>query len=301
MAEKIISGLESIVSLNGDELLPVENGVGTYSASVDDIKEYVLDQGATTTQKGVSGIYKPVIVSINATDSEHDVDFDAGTMNFSDGSGQAFMTALTKRADATWAAGNNAGGMASGESLPASGTIHCFKLSSADGATKDFGFDTDVDATNLLADSAVVSAGLTKYERVCSLMTNSSSNFIPVNLYFDRIGGYFCGFKTPILDHDVTATTTPTNYTLSSPLGINCRVRLNMPSPSGSNSVYVYCPDDNDININSNYNQSPRYVGLNAGESEALIMTNKSSQVRVRSTGSRSIALWNLGFEDRLL
>ncbi len=42
----------------------------------------------------------------------------------------------------------------------------------------DFGFDTSVDATNLLADANVIAGGFTKYRRVGSILTDASSNII---------------------------------------------------------------------------------------------------------------------------
>lgn len=44
MADKIISDLPSIVKItSGDMLFAIENGTGTFSGSVDDVKDYVLD------------------------------------------------------------------------------------------------------------------------------------------------------------------------------------------------------------------------------------------------------------------
>ena len=42
MANKIISNLESVVEVLGDMLMPVENGIGTFSTSVDDVKDYIV-------------------------------------------------------------------------------------------------------------------------------------------------------------------------------------------------------------------------------------------------------------------
>ena len=52
--------------------------------------------------------------------------------------------------------------------LALSGTYHCFGLSSVDGTITDAGFDGDVNAANLIADSAVIAAGLTVAGRVGS-------------------------------------------------------------------------------------------------------------------------------------
>lgn len=52
---KIISDLESEVSLNGDELIPVEDGSGTFGATVNDIADYTIDQIPAATES-VAGI-----------------------------------------------------------------------------------------------------------------------------------------------------------------------------------------------------------------------------------------------------
>ena len=54
---KIISDLESEVSLNGDELIPVEDGSGTFGATVNDIADYTIDQIPAATES-VAGIAK---------------------------------------------------------------------------------------------------------------------------------------------------------------------------------------------------------------------------------------------------
>jgi len=55
---KIISDLESEVSLNGDEVIPVEDGTGTFGATVNDIADYTINQigQATESVAGIAGI-----------------------------------------------------------------------------------------------------------------------------------------------------------------------------------------------------------------------------------------------------
>ena len=131
---------------------------------------------ATTSALGGSLLPSRITISNNGSDSDHDIDFSAGTMQFSGGDGQAAVSALIKQADATWASGTNAGGMASGISLSSNTWYYCFALSNSDGDTTDFGFDTSTTASNLLADSAVSAAGLTKYKYLGAIRTDGSSN-----------------------------------------------------------------------------------------------------------------------------
>lgn len=42
MADKIISDLETLPSINGDEVVPVENAAGTFGTSINDIKDFAV-------------------------------------------------------------------------------------------------------------------------------------------------------------------------------------------------------------------------------------------------------------------
>ena len=56
--------------------------------------------------------------------------------------------------------------------------FHVYLLGNAAGTSADIGFDTSLTATNLLADAAVIAAGLTTYRRVGSVLTDGSANII---------------------------------------------------------------------------------------------------------------------------
>lgn len=134
---------------------------------------------ATDSIFGRTLLKKRIIISNNSSDSEHDIDFNPGNFEFSGLDGQAINSnIITKQIDATWTQGTNSGGLASGVSLTPDTTYHCFALSNSEGSLVDFGFDTSIVAGNLLSDSAVILAGLTKYKRVGSIITDGSSNII---------------------------------------------------------------------------------------------------------------------------
>lgn len=78
---------------------------------------FVLVQNAldaTTTTKGVSLLPKQIRISNNSTDTEHDLDFTAGNAQAINGSAIYSVGALTKKANATWVAGTNQGGLDTG-------------------------------------------------------------------------------------------------------------------------------------------------------------------------------------------
>lgn len=70
-------------------------------------------------------------------------------------------TAMNKKLDYPWAAGTNAGGMASGVVLTTTNeTIyHCFALGKIDSTATEFGFDSRSDGANLIKTTAVKNAG----------------------------------------------------------------------------------------------------------------------------------------------
>lgn len=128
-----------------------------------------------------------ITIENNAIDSDHDIDFQIGECR--DDSNQIdidFPSVITKKIDATWAAGTNQGGLAFGLSLTADTTYHCFILANDQGDV-DAGFDEEPDGATLLADAAVISAGYTHLRRVASLVTNSAGNIFP----FMQSGNHF--------------------------------------------------------------------------------------------------------------
>lgn len=119
-------------------------------------------------------------ITINGTDSDHDVDIAVGYARSSDDTVDGELTtAITKRidsgTDANWKEGTNEGGLADGLSLATSTTYYTHLLIKPDGSC-DAGFDTSATATNLLADSDVVTAGYTKYRQLGQFDTDGSSN-----------------------------------------------------------------------------------------------------------------------------
>ena len=204
--DKIISDLESVVTTTGDMLLPVENGAGTFSASIDDVKNYVLSNGATIATKGASILHKQVTCS-NGTDTDHDMDFTAGNFQFDDGTGQAILGALTKRFDATFALGTGNGGMRSGESLPTDGTVYIYMISNAGGSITDIIGTTTADGSTISGDSVVIANSMTKKRKLAALVTEGSANIRSGTYYFNPDGSYYYYYFDGILEFKKQLTT----------------------------------------------------------------------------------------------
>lgn len=121
--------------------------------------EYTLGILPPTFQSGV-------LLSNNTTDLVNDIDFSSGYLMSASGVVVTINSGseIGKRLDASWLAGgtpsSTVGGRAAGVAL-AAGWYYCFILVKSDG-TYDAGFDTSINAVNLLADPNVVSAGFTE-------------------------------------------------------------------------------------------------------------------------------------------
>lgn len=105
----------------------------------------------------------------NGTDAAKDIDFAATYCRAENGAVKITSTAMTKQIDASWVAGTNQGGLSSSLHPLAAAitTLHGFDI--VVGGVADFGFDTDINAANLIADHSV-----TYYRRRGSLKTDAT-------------------------------------------------------------------------------------------------------------------------------
>lgn len=198
---------------------------------------------------------------------------------------------MTKELDGTWVAGTNQGGLDTGVKA-ADTTYHCFAIYNPTTGADDGLFSAS------LASPAMPS-GFTKKKRVGSIITNATGNIINGTFYYKSDGSYRFDFKDFIQDFDGTATNVATSATITTPVGISCNARIVVTSATGSQSVYFYSPNDNDpASISNNFDVSPRNVTNESTGTEINIITNNSSEIKYLASGSRSIAIYTLGFED---
>jgi len=283
----------------------------TYSARNDGTDIIILGKNpATTSNKGISLLPNPITV-LNGTDTDHDIDFTAGVFQFNDGSGQSIASALTKQIDATWAAGDDAGGLADALTLAIDTTYHMFALSNEAGSSTDFGFDTSLTAVNLLADSAVISAGLTKYKRIASCITDGSSNILNGSYHFNPDGSYNFKFSNPINDVlDTNPGTSAQVNTMSTPTGLQVKWNgvFTMFDDSPDANTYGLMTSTQDANITPTFSSHHIFIPTIAGSANFVgsvcppdIYTNTSSQTRYRisaSTADHDVYLITTGWSE---
>jgi hypothetical protein len=99
----------------------------------------------------------------NGADATNDIDFSVGSCFSTDSTHWPIIAAaLTKRLDAAWAVGNNAGGRMSAAAI-ANTTYHCYVIRRPDTGVVDFGFDTS-------ATSPTLPANYTQYRRIGAII-----------------------------------------------------------------------------------------------------------------------------------
>ena len=167
-----------------------------------------------------------LITSNSVTDPNHDVVISQGECKGAGQEGDLFLqSSLTKRLDAVWAEGDGLGGRASSVPLSTNTWYHLFLIGKP-GGTVDAGWDTDINAANLLADAT----GYTFYRLIWSNLTDGSSDIVP---YIQR--GDCC--RWDVLVQDLIQANTGTaaiTVPLTTPLGIVTKARLHV---RGNNST----------------------------------------------------------------
>jgi len=255
---------------------------------------------ATTTTQGISYLNKPVTITNNATDADHDMDFGAGNFDFDDGSGQATLSALTKQFDATFALGTNAGGMVSGESLPADGFVYVYQISNENGTITDIIGTTTADGSTISGDSVVSANSLTKKKYLCALPTGASSNIRNGN-YTTFIGGYKFEFGIPVLNFQKTITsTTPTPENVTVPNKNNVTgffsVYLASSTPTGSTRQLYVTSVAQSSTILPRAVANINFVGANSFN---LICINSQVNVFMNVGNSNTSSLQTEGWEEK--
>ena len=264
------------------------------------VKKYILKQGfitqATRSVAGVALLNQQIIIANNIADPNNDIDFSAGNFTFSDFSGQAVATAMTKRLDATWVAGTNQGGLFSGAKA-ANTTYHLFAIYDPVNNLTDFGFSTSLIAANR-------PVAYTKFKRIASLLTNVSLNIREGIYTFNNDRSYSFYYKTPINDYSSTGSLAGALIPLTIPTGISTLALLFLGcSNSGVANHAIYLTNPAVSNDLPTLSLSTLLIGQGAatidGGVQAQVITNTVSQIRLRSNSLSGITnISTLGYTD---
>lgn len=229
----------------------------------------------------------------HAADTEHDITVAAGkASDATDAANIALASAITKRFDAEWSAGSTNGGFATGEALPASGTIHVWLIKRSDTGVVDVMANNN--ATTGL--TPTLPAGYDYKRLIGSYRTDGSNNIINGTWWGTGVRRRF-EFLTPILD--VSANPGDANahlVALSVPSGIKVIANI-IRAESSTLMTYISSTDSTDMPPSSSgapLNNGNYYGG------ELFEMTNISSQVRYRLGGGETQYIVTKGYEMSL-
>lgn len=202
------------------------------------------------------------------------------------------VAALTAKAfDANFAEGSSAGGMATGISLPASGTVHFFVAEkNAALGTFDIIGDTSVTMANGVS-------GWTMRRRIASRITDGSNNFLASTQNGDEVL-----LSVPI---NSFATTNPgtsaVTQAMSTPAGIETRGIFNFwhlhPTLSAGEYLLITAIEQADTAAAAGAQSGALHAGNDRQNINIDLRTNTSSQIRYRvSVSDSNVQVWGITF-----
>lgn len=217
-------------------------------------------------------------------------------------------TAMVKQADATWAAGTNAGGMAHGVTW-AQNDFHLFLLGdSSDETSYDFGFDTSLTAANLLADAAVIAAGFDIYRRVGSLRSSATPGWPGITALELPGGGLRVMFLVPFREFtEAVNSANAQTKTLTLPGGIRVLPigAWYLFDDSSTSGRYLLVTQLDQTDTAASITATTVSVFNSGGDATAWVlnsvMTNTSAQVRYRLSDADAdvtVRFYSHGWED---
>lgn len=238
--------------------------------------------------------YKSGLELSSDTDADHDILISPGVCTDSaNGTYMKLVAGLTKQIDATWAEGDDAGGLFSG-SVANNTWYHVFVIKKDSDGTIDAGFDTSVTAAN-------IPSGWTSYRRIGSVRSNGSANITP----FKQTGSYF-KWETPVQNINTTTSTSAANITLTVPTGVKVIPSLTVTVDTSTNAFALLFsdPDQTDVapSLTTGLGQIMDLGGDAADRANGTVtdvFTNISAQIRWRSTvASRDTDASTLGWME---
>jgi hypothetical protein len=275
--------------------------VGTTAPTSPDTGQMWLDSNTTPyTQKYYNGaawvvigvgLPRGYIVGLgvsHGTDTEHDISIAAGFARDATNAVDMDAAILVKQADAAWAVGTTKGGMATGESLPTSGTIHLWLIKRSDTGVVDAMFNNH--ATTALAPTLPTNYDYKR--RIASFRTDGSANIINGDQWgtgTNRIWMY----DTPILDiDDDNPGTAAVSRALSVPNGIIVKALFNAISIQGDAASIPQAY----FSSLANADLAPSVTAAPLGQASAAniaygpigVLTNTSGEIRSRVSDSNA-------------
>lgn len=288
-------------STSGAFTVTVKTAAGTGIATMPGLQYLLYSNGTDVrqiSQSGSLGNLPPLsrdnhTITNSVVDVDHDMIWSASILRDRLNRGDINDSGGVKQLDAIWAPGTNVGGLASAAfpSLPNT-DYHLFTIGKVNGQTER-GYDTNLSAANLLTDAG---PEYVYFRRVGSVSTDGANHIRPCV----QKGHYF-HWVTPIREFNA-GTGAGTLASVSTPLGVNCKVTFNSHMATDSGVGY-YSPTFT-TNMAASRTVAPlASIGIvtatpannEQNSSQVTCMTDTSSQIRLRGGTIRVSCLF---YED---
>lgn len=292
-----LQGSADITTAAGDKILLISEGDGNNYRSV-----YFLASGNALLVGNSGGTIWGLILSNDTGDTNKDINVTAGGSQNGDNDKLLKLSSeITKRGDATWVGGDDAGGISSSlTAIGASAWYHVFLVEI--GSAIDILFDTSITCANGITDHSV-----TDYRRIGSFLTNGSSNIIQFDMYENGGGSTEVIWTTPIEDIDIADQgISAVARTLSVPPDINPVAIFNLHYSDADDAnamLYIRNPDTTDQAPSFTAPPGASLAALTAGQDYVQgtfhLRTNTSSQVATRASHTAGeVSIWTLSYLD---
>lgn len=247
-----------------------------------------LFDGAKATPLSLGYIYG--LMLSNDTDASHDINIAAGECAAKTGELLNLSSEITKKIDASWALGDNAGGLSSSLTVANNTSYHYFLVKIA--GSVDVIIDTSPVCANGIADHSV-----TKYRRLGAEKTDGSANIIPtlrrgINVMFD----------VPIVEQNGAYSTTGASLTISTPSGIRTEAIIYhwQTSQSGSN-IYARLSNIESTNLAVAFGNATNVSGDSGSfvnGNFVRVITDLGGNIRERASTTNSGVITLHGYND---
>jgi len=267
-----------------------------YAGGVVRCTSYTRADGSPLAGSGTpAGYLVGLRTSNNTTDSANDIDIASGKCrDGADTQDMVLASSITKRLDASWAAGTNQGGLDAG-SKAASTWYAVWLIKNVSTGAVDALF-------SLSATNPVMPTGYTAKRRIGYICTNSSSNIIQ----YTQFGDEFL-WSTGLLDASTTVGTTASLFTLTVPQfseadPIWAHIIVNGGNTTNNYYIRISSPYQTDATPSQQNSQIASQMPTNASRLSATltVLPNTANQIRVRaSIASQAIEINTQGWRDQ--
>lgn len=254
---------------------------------------------ATESVAGIAILPKQITIA-NGTDADHDLNFGAFNAQADDGSLVFSVSALTKQIDATWAAGNDQGGLDTGtvaNSIP----YYIFAIYNPSTLVSDILFSAS-------KTSPTLPSGFTKKEYKGACHTDGSAN-IRNGLYIMFNGGYEFFYKERVASFSSnTIYAAGTLITLEAPANSISNISANYRDLNNSSTFYILIKSNSEttspsLSLCDMHTNSSGNVSDIVGSISKYILSDDNSQITIISSinrTTRGVKLATIGWKEYL-